>query len=510
MIMKNTFLFLVTSLIIMGFHNVRAQVDAPIFKAGFAEMDITPDIGMERPGNYGKSYHTFFNDRCKVRASVFDDGRKRVAIVGVDLLFITRSIVQQARQMIAEQCGIEPEAVMIGASHSHSSGPIAMSEPGDFDQASPLVQDLVTNKSITSDPGYTQHLTNQIVRAVVQANAHRTDARLAVGVGHEDKVSFNRRLRMKNGRTYSHPGVGNPDIIDYAGPIDPEVGTVGVWDMNGRLLGMIVNFSCHATTNPGGISANWIWTMERTIRGATGHAALPVVFVQGACGDITQVDNLAKHANPNAKEWCEIVGGRVGAEAYKTLLLIRRGAGSDIPLDYRRRVWNIDRRVPSEEHVKKALELVQKDPEEVGTTDWVFAKETVLLDALIQSRPQAEVEVQVIQVGPIAFVSNPAEYFVQYGLDIKKGSNFPFTFVVELANGCVGYVPTEEAFSEHGGGYETRLTSYSNLEVTAGTQFAQTGIKLANEMTPGPVPQPPLPPEFKSAWSYGNLPPQLD
>src|SRR5690606_37719962 len=196
-------------------------------------------------------------------------------------------------QMIAEQCGIEPEAVMIGASHSHSSGPIAMSEPGDFDQASPLVQDLVTNKSITSDPGYTQHLTNQIVRAVVQANAHRTDARLAVGVGHEDKVSFNRRLRMKNGRTYSHPGVGNPDIIDYAGPIDPEVGTVGVWDMNGRLLGMIVNFSCHATTNPGGISANWIWTMERTIRGATGHAALPVVFVQGACGDITQVDNLA-------------------------------------------------------------------------------------------------------------------------------------------------------------------------------------------------------------------------
>ena len=84
----------------------------------------------------------------------------------------------------------------------------------------------------------------------------------AAGFGHEDKVAFNRRLRMKNGLTFSHPGAGNPDILGYAGPIDPQVGTVGIWDLKGNLLGVVVNFSCHATTNPGGISANWIWSME--------------------------------------------------------------------------------------------------------------------------------------------------------------------------------------------------------------------------------------------------------
>ena len=89
---------------------------------------------------------------------------------------------------------------------------------------------------------------------------------------------------MKNGMSYSHPGAGNPDIIDYAGPIDPQVGTVGVWDLKGNLLGTVVNFACHATTSPGGISASWIGSMERTIRGATGNASLPVVFMQGACG----------------------------------------------------------------------------------------------------------------------------------------------------------------------------------------------------------------------------------
>lgn len=482
----------------------------PVFKAGFAERDITPDIGMEQPGNYGKSYHKSFHDRCKVRAVVFDDGKKRVALVGLDLLFVTRNVVQEARAEIQKRCGIQPDAVMIGASHSHSSGPIGMSEPGDYDNASPLVKDLVNNKSIVSDPGFIQYLKAEIVEAVVLADAARTDAKLAVGIGHEDKVSFNRRLRMKNGLTYTHPGVGNPDIIDYAGPIDPQVGAVGVWDLKGNLLGVIVNFACHNTTNPGGISANWVGAMEETLRGATGNAALPVVFMQGACGDITQVDNLAKYENPAAEEWRELVGGRVGAEAYKTLLLIRRGAGSDIPLDIRRKVWNIKRRVPSPAHVKHALELVKEGPEKAGQVEWTFAKETLMLDALEKARPNAEVEVQAIQVGPAVFVSNPSEYFVQYGLDIKKASHFPFTFVVELANGCVGYVPTEEAMGPHGGGYETRLTSYSNLEVSAGRQFANTGIKLANEMKPGKTPVPPPPPPFHGPWAYGDLPPQLD
>jgi neutral ceramidase len=464
---------------------------AAVFKAGFAERDITPDIGMEAPGGYGKDYHRSFHDPCKARAVVFDDGKQRVALVGVDLLFVTRHLTQEVRADIQNRCGIRGENVMIAASHSHSSGPIGMSEPGDFDNASPLVRDLATNKSIVSDPGYTQRLRRQIVDAVVAANERRVDAKLAAGFGHEDKVSYNRRLRMKGGLTFSHPGAGNPEVIGYAGPIDPQVGVIGVWDLKSRLLGVVVNFACHATTSPGGISASWIGSMEQTLRGATQNPALSMVFLQGACGDITQVDNLTQFQNPAPEEWWEMVGGRVGAEAYKTLLLIRRGAGTNIPIDIRHKTWNIKRRLPTPEKVRLATELVQKEPRQVGDTEWTFAKETVTLDAMAKSRPEVEVEVQAIQVGPVVMVSNPAEYFVQYGLDIKKGSKFPFTFPVELANGIVGYVPTEEAMGPNGGGYETRLTAYSNLEVGAGRAIANTGIELANQMTPGPIPLPP-------------------
>jgi hypothetical protein len=384
-----------------------------------------------------------------------------------------------------------------------------MSEPGDYDNASDFVKFLANEKSIVSNPGYTQLLKHQIVEAVVAADKNKIEAKLAVGVGHEDKVSFNRRVRMKNGKTFTHPGVGNPDSVDYAGPIDPDVGVIGVWDLKTNLVGCVVNFACHGTANPGGISANWIGVMEKTLRNATGNGALPVVYLQGACGDITQVDNFAKFQNPAPEEWCEIVGGRVGAEVFKTLLLIRRGASGDIPLDSRQKIWRMKRRAPSKEKVERALELVHKDPKEVGPTEWIFAKETVLLDAMMKTRPEPEVEVQTIQVGLAVFISNPAEYFVEYGLEIKKQSPFPFTFPVELANGCVGYVPTKEAFGPHGGGYETRLTSYSNLEIGAGKQFEKIGLALAREMTPGAIPEPPPAPRFRAPWSYGNVPPEL-
>ncbi|OYV83014.1 MAG: hypothetical protein B7Z73_16565, partial [Planctomycetia bacterium 21-64-5] len=293
---------------------------APIFRAGFAERDITPDIGMEQPGGYGKAFHRTLHDPCKVRAAVFDDGRKRVALVGIDALLIRRPSVERCRRAIQEQCGIAPEAVLISASHSHSSGPTGMVLPGEFDDAPAFVQSLAYEKSSCADAKYLERVERQIVDAVVSADREKVEASLGVGKGTEDQVAFNRRFHMRSGLTVTHPGQGNPDIVEAAGPTDPEVGVIGAWNKDGKLLGCVVNFCCHATTNPGGISANYIYYLERAVRGVLGEEKAVVVFLPGTSGDVTQVDNRSPYARPAADAWAQLVGGRVGAEAAKVLL----------------------------------------------------------------------------------------------------------------------------------------------------------------------------------------------
>lgn len=478
----------------------------PSFKAGFAERDITPDLGMEAPGGYGKAYHKKLHDPCKVRAAVFDDGTATVALVGVDTLAIHRVTVQAARKSIAAKTGIPESAILIAASHSHAAGPASMILPKEYDHASDEVKSLAYEKSSCADPKYLEKLETALAEAAIAAHAARVPATAGVGRGKAEGVAFNRRFKMRDGGTFTHPGQGNPDIVEPAGPTDPEVGVIGAWNAEGKLLGCVVNFACHATTGPGGISADYVYYLEKVLHGYFGKEC-GVVFLNGASGDITQVDNRNPSKQPTGDEWAQRVGGSVGAEALKALLTMDRG--SLAPLAAKSELLRIKRRVPTEERVNAAWKLVRQEPAKVGLSEWTFAKETVLLDAKLKASPTAEAEVQAIQVGPAVYLTTPAEYFCQYGLDQKARSGFPFTFPVSLANGCVGYVPTEDAFGPNGGGYETRLTSYSNLEIAAGNALRDRGIALAKQFQPGPIPTRPKPLPFAKPWAYGNNKPEV-
>jgi len=478
-------------------------------QAGFAEREITPMAGMEQPGGYGKAYHsTVVHDPPKVRAAVFADASERVAVVGCDVAMLPRYVVLRARAAIEARCGIRAQSIMLAASHTHSGGPIGMVAPGAFDHASELVRRLAYEHSTCDDPRYVAMVQEAIVDAVIEADAGKRDAVAAVGVGREAGVAFNRRLRMRNGRTYTHPGKGNPDIVGFAGPVDPDVGVIGVWSRESgaaELLGCVVNFACHGTTGPGGASADWVYYLERTTRGVLGPQAV-VVFLNGASGDVTQVNNLSPHGEEHGERAARRVGVRVGAEALK--VLVSAPAGALEPLASRVEVLAVPRRRPSAERVRRSLELLHSAAP--GSTEWLFAKEVLMLDALLQKEPVAEVEVQAIQIGPVVLVGNPSELFCQWGLDIKAASPFPFTFVVELANGSVGYAPTEDAFGPHGGGYETRLTSYSNLEVGAGAKIVAAANRLTRALTPGVEPSLPRSQAWLDEWDYGNVPPEVE
>jgi neutral ceramidase len=511
-----------TTLVPEYFGRVDLAPGKPLLKIGFAERDITPDVGMQMAGDYVPEFVEGFHDCCKVRAAVFDDGSRSVVLVGIDTLVAPESVVKSARHQIQVRCGIAPESVMIGAAHNHSSGPVAIVQPHEYDGAPEIVQRLAYDESSVADQGYLDEVARQIANAVCEAFENRIEACCGSATGFEDKVAFTRRFQMKNGLTYTHPGQGNPDIVKPVGPTDPQVNVLGAWTPTGRFLGCVVNYTCHATTNPGDgleASANWIYYMERVIRGAMG-AEVPVVFLQGAAGNVTQVDNLSPYKYPLNTPWAEFVGGRVGAEAVKTLLTVVPGAMG--PLESRSTILHIPRRVPSPEHVREAYEIVKRGkPKEGSIAEWLFAKETILLDYKIKKSPVVPVEIQAIQIGPAVFIANPAELFCGAGLDIKAASSFPHACVVSYANGSVGYVPTAEDLGPHGGGYETHLTSYTNLERSASAQIVKASSWLMSLLHPGLVTEPekhspflPGPQNAKglgaNLWDYGDNPPELD
>ena len=148
--------------------------DTPQVKVGFAERDITPEIGMEQPGGYGKSFHRSFHDPCKVRAAVFDNGKNVVAVVSLDALFIRRVTVDEIRERVEAKCKIPANSILLHATHSHSSGPMGMILPGEYDHASKFVQELAYEKSSTADAAYLETVVDQSVEAICEAYQKRS------------------------------------------------------------------------------------------------------------------------------------------------------------------------------------------------------------------------------------------------------------------------------------------------------------------------------------------------
>ena len=432
-------------------------------KAGFAEATITPEVGQEMPGMLQKRFGKSIHDDLFVTAMVLDDGIAPVAFVGVDSLSVKRSVVLSARQQIAAHTAIPAENTMVGASHTHNGGPLA---------------DCFLSEA---DPAYCQMVADRIAAAVTEAWEKREPCRLAIGSGSEDAVAFNRRFIMKDGTERTHPGKGNADTLRPAGPIDPAVGVIGAFGEGDQFLGAFVNFTCHCTLGVGGagFSADYPYYMRKLIRQGMDAPEAGVVFANGACGDVTQVDNQTVRARESGEAWGRYVGTGVAAEALK-ILTLPDNATEDITLACRSTMLNLQPRDLDPETVADAQRILAARAEDTWTNDEIWAREIALLDQMNQEEPLVPAEIQVLQIGPAAIVSLPAEYFCQFGLDIKAQSPYAATFVVELANGCVGYVPNAQAVRDQSG-YEPRTARSSKLVPETGDQLAAAAIALLNE-----------------------------
>lgn len=440
---------------------------------GSAAVEISPPIGSSVSGQFYDRTARFIHDPLFARAFVIDDGTTQAALVACDLVAVGRETVVEARRLASAWSGIPAENILITASHTH---------------AGPRTKD---GFPVPADKRYVSTLPAKFAEAVSLAAVRRQSATIGAGSGWEESASHNRRFLRKDGTAQMHPPKGDPSFIGPEGPDDPEVGVVFARGTDRQLIGTIVNYSSHPIVvgHENAISADYPGYLVKAVQAVKGREG-EVLFVNGACGNLCPFDVYDLKHREYGYAWAERVGNVLAAEAIR--VIEKTDAIPDVKVRVASREIDLEIRPISEGQIEAARSLLaQAEPrwrpgmareEFEDYRERIYAQELLHVAEERRQSPTIAAEVQVIAIGDAAFVSIPGEYFVEFGLEIKRRSPFLFTYIAELANGAVGYIPTRRAFE--GGGYETRLARSSKLIPAAGEQLAEVALGLLNQVHP--------------------------
>jgi len=419
------------------------QDEAPVFRAGFAEVDITPPMGTPKQGSNSKTVASSVLDPLYARAAVFELGAERVAILQLDTALILAGETASIREKIAKDHGFPADRVMVAATHNHA-GP------------------ALINEGLPRDEKYVTTLVAKCAEALGRALAARTEAQVAAGVAFEFGVAFNRRVVMRDGTVRTHGSFKDPNALAFEGPIDPEVGVLSVRGTDGKMLGALVNFACHPTAhwNDGVITGGFPGVAARILK----EKGVPVsMFLQGAAGNMHSQDPRGF-----PEKSMEEIGKALAEDALKAMSTAKWTKPAKVGA--RSRTLSLPFRTVTEAD----LQGTGKGMQRFGEKGYYDRKIPELLEYMKKGADEGEV--QVFRIDNVAFVSQPSESFVEHGLRIKEAAWPVRAFVVCYANGMLGYLPHEEAFKR--GGYECTFGPPSLMAPDTGTKLADAALDM--------------------------------
>ena len=439
------------------------------FRVGVAAVDITPPLGIPMAGYYHERGADGVLDPLFSKAMIIESGGERAAFVVIDLILVTREVTDRARRGIEQATGIRPDHVMISATHAHT-GP-TLAEGGRYST------EMGGQKQLAME--YTEALPAKITESVRRANDRLQPAQLRAARGQCEGLAFNRRYFMRDGSVGWNPGKMNTNIVMAAGPIDPEVGILRAEQPGAggpaQAIATYVNFAMHPDTTGGSrISADWPGAVGRVLAGYHGTNHLTLV-ANGTCGNINHLDFLwsGPQGGPGEQNRIATLLGAAVFRAGRDLKPVAAGA-------LRGRSTRVELALPeiTPQQAEEARKIVKVTKDDHGTNFMRLVRAYRALDVAGQEGKPYRVEVQVMALGrDLAWVGLPGEVFVELGLAIKKASPFPQTFVVELANECLGYIPDRRSYAE--GNYEPES---ARCAAGSGEKLVEQAVALLSEL----------------------------
>lgn len=417
------------------------SVRAQSLSLGVAQADVTPPVVSAMAGYYTSREATGTHDPLHAKAMALSDGHAEIIIIACDLVSLPRELSESAREIIATRIHVQPDHVMITATHSHTT-PVILTVPTRYQ---------LNERTEALAKSYTATLPAKIADAAVLAHNQLRPVTMFAGVGADTSLGFNRRYFMQDGTVGWNPPKLDPAIRKPAGPVDPGIPVLYFEDATkSQPVAAYVNFGVHQDTT-GGLawSADYSYTLGNVLKLAKGENFF-TLFTIGAAGNVN-------HLNPRIATRQQGFGeaARIGATLAGDVLTVidtARPVG-DLAIQVSDEVLQIPAPAYTAAEVSDALRVQATQGTAHPAAFLELVKAARVLEVNARHGKPFDAEVQVFTIGStVAIVGFPGEMFAEFGIELKEDSPFPVTVLSELANGAYVYIPNRIAFDE--GNYE--------------------------------------------------------
>ena len=450
-------------------------------RAGAATSNITPELGGEVVGGFAPYPCTNIHDELHARCLVLDDGKTKLALVVCDLLGLHRSVSLKARELIEKEAGIPAANVLISGTHTHSAVN-ALGGP---------VRGYFSDLELTD---YQKFVARRIADGVRRAANLLRPAEIAFGTVDVPEHVHIRRWFLKEGsmppnpfgkidKVKMNPGAGNPALVEPAGEPDPTISIIALREPGGRMISVYSAYSLHYVggVNGADISADYYgYYCEALKQLQTGGGEYPpfvAMMANGTSGDANNINFRTPQPRKKPYEQMRYVAEDVAAKVHATLQNLKWQ--SEAPLASRYRELDVKWRSIPAELIAWAKETEAKAPRiQGGKADLPLAY-AGRVQRLAQASPETKFPAQILRIGDICIGSSPCETFAETGVEFRKRSPFAKSFMVELAHGYYGYMPTPRHFEL--GGYET-WPGTNNTESQASVKLMNALLEMAAEV----------------------------
>ena len=229
-------------------HTYKEALNESHTKAAWLKPPCNPRLGIRLTATWRYRPAQFIIKRLYARRSYFSRQKENSASP-MELLAITKEWCDAIRDFAARELGFERDAVAIHAVQNHSSpsmGRIMLSDRLEAAKKYPWIRG--------SDPDYGPLAMEKIKPMIRAAMDNLQPVRLIFGSTLDSRVSFNRRIAMRDGT--SEMGFGRrheyrPEQALYReGPSDPEVGVAIFTTPELQTIAALLHHTCHPVTVP--------------------------------------------------------------------------------------------------------------------------------------------------------------------------------------------------------------------------------------------------------------------